>query len=112
MRASIRAVVVLAFACGPALAAPSRLVLLGDFGTHRVTANLTRTGDQTWEWVENDARFSFRAVLETDAQLVIYDRSRDIYHRLNLSTGETAWRIGTLSGGGEWNPHYVIVQSD
>jgi hypothetical protein len=100
----------LAFACGPATAAPSHLVLLGDFGTHRVTADLTRTGDHTWEWIENNARFRFRAIVETDSRLLIYDQSRDIYHELNLSTGQTAWRLGTLSGGGQWNPHYVIVQ--
>jgi hypothetical protein len=70
------------------------------------TADLRRTGADNWEWVESNNTYKFRTVSETSSELVINDASRDIYHRLNLLTGETFWRTGT-SGG--WIPYYRIV---
>lgn len=81
---------------------PDRLTLQG-LGQ---TAVLSRTGPDTWQWVENGVVFRFRAVTQTPAELVIHDASRDMYHHLNLGTRATAWRIGTTA---PWNAHYQIV---
>ena len=78
-------------------------IVLGGLGQ---TAELRRTGADSWEWVENNTTFRFRTVSETNSELVIYDFSRDMYHRLNLQTGETFWRNGPSR---IWNPHYPIV---
>jgi hypothetical protein len=69
-------------------------------------ADLKRVGADDWEWVENNATFKFRTLLETTTELIIHDASRDMYHRLNLNTGESFWRMGT---SGNWNPHYRII---
>jgi hypothetical protein len=81
---------------------PATIVLAG-LGQ---AADLKRIGADTWEWVENNATFRFRTLLETKTELIIHDESRDMYHRLNLDTGETFWRIGT---SGDWMPHYRII---
>jgi hypothetical protein len=69
-------------------------------------ADLKRIGKDEWEWVENNATFKFRTLLETKTELIIYDDSRDMYHRLNLDIGESFWRQGT---SGSWKPHYRII---
>jgi hypothetical protein len=90
--------------------APSPIRLEAVIGGRQLTAVLTRTGPEAWEWVESGATFRFRPVLDTPSRLVIHDAGRDIYHRLNFATGTTAWRIGTIGGGdGRWIPHYTIV---
>jgi hypothetical protein len=73
------------------------------------TANLRRTGWDSWTWAEDSAAFNFRVVSNTPLELVIVDASRDMYHRLNLVTGETWWRQGQ---SGNWNVHYRIVAVD
>jgi hypothetical protein len=70
------------------------------------TADLRRTGPDSWEWLENSATFKFRTVSASSSELLIHDPSRDMYHRLNLQTGETFWRTGAT---GSWTPHYRIV---
>jgi hypothetical protein len=70
--------------------APSPIHLEAVIGGRQVAAELTRTGPDSWQWVENGVTFSFRPLLDTSAQLVIYDRSRDMFHRLNFGTSETA----------------------
>ena len=92
--------------------APSPIRLHALIGGQQYNAELKRTGPNSWEWVENNVTFRFRPMLDTDAQLVIYDRSRDIYHRLSFADGQTAWRVGKLSGGdGRWIPHYTIIRN-
>jgi hypothetical protein len=95
-------------AAGPA---PSPIKLHAVIGGVDITAVLIRTGPDSWEWVERGNTFRFRPLLDSSTQLVIYDRSRDMFHRLNFKTGETAWRVGKLGGGnGNWNPHYTIMR--
>jgi hypothetical protein len=81
---------------------PETIVLAG----LNQAADLKRVGKDDWEWIENNATFKFRTLLETSAELIIHDASRDMYHRLNLNNGESFWRIGT---SGNWNPHYRII---
>jgi hypothetical protein len=51
--------------------------------------------------------------LDAGRQLVIYDGSRGMYHKLNLTTGQTAWRVSKLKGGdGTWKSHYGIIPSN
>jgi hypothetical protein len=84
---------------------PTRLAVIVLAGLGQ-TADLRRTGPDSWEWLENNATFKFRTVSASNSELVIHDLSRDMYHRLNLQTGETFWRTGTT---GIWTPHYRIV---
>jgi hypothetical protein len=56
--------------------------------------------------MEQGSIFEFKTASETDSELVIHDPGRDIYHRLNLLNGHTAWRVGT---SGSWTPHYRIT---
>jgi hypothetical protein len=94
-------------AVGPA---PSPIQLHAVIGGVDITAVLIRTGPDAWQWEERGGVFHFRPLLDSSDQLVIYDRSRDMFHRLNFKSGETAWRVGKLGGGnGNWNPHYTIV---
>jgi hypothetical protein len=79
------------------------IILLTGLGQ---TADLRRTGPDSWEWLENSATFKFRTVSASSSELLIHDPSRDMYHRLNLQTGETFWRTGTT---GSWTPHYRII---
>lgn len=81
---------------------PDRIVLAG-LGQ---TADLRRVGQDGWEWFEKGSTFNFKTATETNGELVIHDPSRDMYHRLNLLNGETAWRVGTT---GNWTPHYRIM---
>jgi hypothetical protein len=90
--------------------APSPIRLRGVIGSREYLAELTRTSADSWEWVESGKTFRFKELLDTNIQLIIYDRSRDTFHRLDFATGETAWRVGQERGGnGQWNPHYTIV---
>jgi esterase/lipase superfamily enzyme/tetratricopeptide (TPR) repeat protein len=82
--------------------APEEIVLEG-LGQ---TARVSRTGPDTWEWRENEWTFYFRSRSSKEGELVLYDKSRDMYHHLFLDTGQTFWRIGTT---GTWNLHYVVI---
>jgi hypothetical protein len=73
------------------------------------TADLHRTGPDSWQWSEIGATFTFRTVSETALQILIYDAGRDIYHRLDLVTGDTFWRVGAGTRGEDWKPHYRIT---
>lgn len=70
------------------------------------TARVSRTGADTWEWRENNWTFYFRSQSAKEGELVLYDKSRDMYHHLFLDTGQTFWRIGTV---GPWHLHYVVI---
>lgn len=71
-------------------------------------AIISRRGAETWEWEENNARFPFRTISDGGTELVIYDEHRDIYHRMNLRSRQTFWRIGYK---GEWKPHYALISA-
>ena len=73
------------------------------------TAILKRTGNDTWHWTENGAVFSFRTISDGDTELVMFDETRDMYHRLNLRSRQSFWRTGIE---GAWKPHYTIVRSN
>jgi hypothetical protein len=63
-------------AAGPA---PSPIKLHAVIGGVDITAVLIRTGPDSWEWVERGNTFRFRPLLDSSTQLVIYDRSRDMF---------------------------------
>jgi hypothetical protein len=87
----------------PALGPYHRIVLDG-LGA---TADLVRTGDNDWVWTENNAKFFFHSLLETRSEMMIYDSSRNMYHRLDFPGRKEAWRIGAT---GEWHLHYDILK--
>jgi hypothetical protein len=72
-------------------------------------AELKRTAGNEWVWTENNVQFNFQSVSETSSEILIYDGSRDMYHRLDLTGGQTFWRQGTT---GSWNAHYAIVKAE
>jgi uncharacterized caspase-like protein len=90
----------------PARPGPRHIVLRGVIGGETITAELVRDGD-AWSWTERTAVFHLRTHSESASTLVIFDASRDIYHRLDLGGRTSAWRIGSK---GVWNPHYDIVE--
>jgi hypothetical protein len=71
-------------------------------------AVLTRERSGNWTWLEGRT-YDFVEVERSPALLVIHDPSRDVYHRLFLDTGKSAWHLGP---NGEMNPYYPIIVSD
>lgn len=99
----------LIIACGSTAAQPGhhRIELRGEVGSEVITCKLVRTGDDTWTWTEKGTVFNFVALSDTESQLELFDKSRDMYHRLNLKSRKEVWRTGTT---GEWHTHYDIVE--
>jgi hypothetical protein len=75
-------------------------------GTTLVTGAMTRTGGD--EWVETNSRgskWSFRATLETSAEVTLYDATRDVHVKLDLAAKKMLMRRGTAP----WSPLADIV---
>jgi len=76
-------------------------------------AVLVRESDLDWEWIEKDPRdnreahFHFQQISSAAAELTLYDKSRDMYARLNFADRRAYWRIGAQ---GQWNWNYDIVE--
>ena len=67
---------------------------------------MTRTGGD--EWVETNSRgnrWSFRATLETSAEVTLYGASRDVHVKLDLAGKKMLMRRGTAP----WSPLADIV---
>jgi poly(3-hydroxybutyrate) depolymerase len=75
-------------------------------GTNLITGAMTRTAGD--EWVETNSRgskWSFRATLETSAEVTLYDASRDVHVKLDLIGKKMLVRRGTAP----WSPLADIV---
>jgi TIR domain len=75
-------------------------------------AVLVRQSDLDWDWIETDPRdnrevhFHFEKISTAATELTLYDKSRDMYARLNFVDHRAYWRIGAQ---GPWNWNYDIV---
>jgi poly(3-hydroxybutyrate) depolymerase len=75
-------------------------------GTNLITGAMTRTAGD--EWVETNSRgskWSFRATLETSAEVTLYDASRDVHVKLDLIGKKMLMRRGAAP----WSPLADIV---
>ena len=52
------------------------------------TADLRRTGPDSWEWLENSATFKFRTVSASSSELLIHDPSRDMSSAQSPNRGD------------------------
>lgn len=85
---------------------PDRQVIFHGFGVHGLLA-----GDATGNWVENNTQLdtvtiNYRSVSESRSEFILYDKSRDVYVRLNFNDRKFYWRQGP---NGAWNVLYQIA---
>jgi hypothetical protein len=87
-----------------------RILVRGNFGSGDDWGTIVRTSETDWEWIggRND-RYAFKTVSDAGSTLVIYDGSRNIYHRFELESRTSFWRTGTA---GPWNPYMSIAAAE
>lgn len=84
----------------------SRIQMRAANDSRAFTAELTRTDGNAWVWAENNGKAFMRSVSESPAAMVLYDSTRDIYHRLDFEARREFFRFGEKP----WNKRYAIVK--
>jgi poly(3-hydroxybutyrate) depolymerase len=79
-------------------------------GGQLVTGDIKKiTGDEWLETNTRGSRWTFRATKEADSEVVLYDASRDVFVRMDLTTKKMLVRKGTTQ---DWMPLADIVWTD
>ena len=83
-----------------------RITYRGNNGPKAIVGEVHRTGTDQWVETNNAGSLGFRSMSETDSELVLYDASRDIYFKAELTTRRFFTRTGTTQS---WRPTYEVV---
>jgi hypothetical protein len=93
---------------GPAESATrlKRVFVEGYNGQEFITGVFERTGPERWQEKNTSSSFQFTSIFETPEQILLFDKSRDMYFEINIKQKKTRWRLGSSS---TWNNFYAVT---